>query len=670
MLNMLIRSSGLLAVALLAAPSAFAQLAECEAQFHAGQLDAAIASCGATVQSDPENARAWTLRGLAHHAAGRPLQALPDLDRALGIDPRDVAALEVRADIQAAQGDAATALRDLQAAVTARPDDARLLMALAGLQARTGNTDQARATLERAAKADKRNAEPWLRLARLTGDTRKRLDYLSRAVKADKTHVEALKLRAQVYLDSGEVRKAVRDQRAALALKPDDEALRHALASVHLQQKAPRDALAVINEGFAHGPAWKLRELRGHAHLAQGNVIAAYDDLHTLREAGVEMSSALADGVTTALDARYAPGGARAGEALATLVVGPVDCQLSPSDEVMLEALAANGGGVAAAEADLRTRWRATLDQCLAAAAPPPTERFAEVRRVIAEYTAGTLAASQRLEQDCAPYPMREQCALIAAGLREEPAKMMAQLREVEQFASARRIELAGLRSRIDEPVSAAIKASQVQLGASARRHFAAFTEAGERDAALQYFRTATVEDVGATCPVPPQRASDINQPDRANGESRTYFQCLKDVEKRLEAQWEMSRHAESLQRQRHAVDALSEYRCSRRAGSGCVQDAAWARVDAALPKSRVAAAVTLDARRSALLGGGLHGLILARNDYVEGINQRIAQIEAEREREEQARAFAQGLQAIADSLNQPQQGYRRSSSTSAPGMR
>lgn len=64
------------------------------------------------------------------------------------------------------------------------------------------------------------------------------------------------------------------------------------------------------------------------------------------------------------------------------------------------------------------------------------------------------------------------------------------------------------------------------------------------------------------------------------------------------------------------------------------------------------------------MLGGGVRRLLQSYEDYVAELTD---EIEA-RERAERARAFAQGLQNLSDSLQQNT--GRQSSSTSAPGIR
>ncbi len=126
-----------------------------------GELDRAIAECGAAIRIDPRNAEAYYLRGITFQAMGRMDQALIDLDQAIQLAPRDAAMIAARGEIRLALKDHSAALNDLDTAIRLGYRDANVYLNRASVRIARGEADAAMADLDEAIARDPRSAAAY-----------------------------------------------------------------------------------------------------------------------------------------------------------------------------------------------------------------------------------------------------------------------------------------------------------------------------------------------------------------------------------------------------------------------------------------------------------------------------------------------------------------------------
>ena len=89
-----------------------------------GNYSQALTSLNASIQSDPQNARAYKLRGHVYYAKGDYSKALSDLNYVVALVPDSANALADRAIVYSVTGKHGLALADIERALELKPSSA------------------------------------------------------------------------------------------------------------------------------------------------------------------------------------------------------------------------------------------------------------------------------------------------------------------------------------------------------------------------------------------------------------------------------------------------------------------------------------------------------------------------------------------------------------------
>ena len=106
-------------------------------------LTGASSTLEAVLAADPQRPEALVLLAQTRAAMGHSIDALPLLDRALGLDPKNVRAVRVRARLRQLTHDAPAALGDYQTLLAENPQDAAALLGAAGALIALGRLNEA-----------------------------------------------------------------------------------------------------------------------------------------------------------------------------------------------------------------------------------------------------------------------------------------------------------------------------------------------------------------------------------------------------------------------------------------------------------------------------------------------------------------------------------------------
>jgi tetratricopeptide (TPR) repeat protein len=164
-----------------------------------GDHKAAIADAEAALKSVPDLPSALLLRSHARNAAGDNEAAMADVDKVLKEFPDAAEALRTRAMFRLASGKGEEAIGDLEKLRKIEPDDRGVALQLAVLY--NGRKDSKRA-----------------------------IELASEIVKADAASWQAMRVRADAYLNEGKQQEALSDYESALKLQPKDTGILNNLA--------------------------------------------------------------------------------------------------------------------------------------------------------------------------------------------------------------------------------------------------------------------------------------------------------------------------------------------------------------------------------------------------------------------------------------------------------
>lgn len=657
-----------------ASSSAFADSAACLARLEANDAAGAVGACTTAIEADPEDARSWAIRGLAHLSAGREAEGATDLDRALGIDPKLPLALLGRARLRIDSGDAEGARSDLKAVLAV--DDAHYdaLVTFGQLEWQSKRAEEALSLFGRAAKARPDQAYPWVASAVIVADRDRRQakKFLDKAIKASKTDTTALLLRGRLNFADEDWKDAAADFQAAAGLAPDNVEASAMWAQSLQKLKRPDEALAVLDEALRRKSTPDLLLERMDLRLAQGDAIGAEADLRAVQKAAPSALKA-DEPAARAMEEKYAPGlAAIEAQLLRDLALPVRDCTPDARYRWMA-ALQQSRGELAPAEQSFRRTLRDEYVACQDLRLPPATERFAQARQSIAAVSAAVTSKGQALVLDCAAHPeMVALCAQRRDAYAQRAGKLLADLRAREEAASKRRLEVAAAKDDADEVAAAAVRRARDAFTSSAAKEYGDYADLARLRAAADLVRARPAPSISQRCTdpgaVPSIRASDATV-SSFNGRSNAYLDCLQNLASELGGRRSnIELAAEQLRNARTATDAVRNYRCSAKAGSGCVPDALWQSVDALVTPAIVGQAQSTVAAYGRLLDTDIAAANRQHNDAIAQRNAQLDEYESEVERQRMmdsfADAFGQSMQGSGSG------GYRQDSSVTTPGMR
>jgi tetratricopeptide (TPR) repeat protein len=213
------RSLGLAIILLACQSLAFSQSAESQIEpitsaLRARDYDKAVELSRAALQGSPNNARLWTLQGIALASKGDNKEALTAFQRALKISPDTIAALAGAAEIEYEAGNAA-AVPLLNHLLQLRPEEPTAHAMLAVMEYRQGNCAAA-------------------------------APHFAKAGELLDSQLDALHAYATCLVKLKRTDEAVTTFQKALALRPDDPREHLILASIQLMAHKPQDAIVTL----------------------------------------------------------------------------------------------------------------------------------------------------------------------------------------------------------------------------------------------------------------------------------------------------------------------------------------------------------------------------------------------------------------------------------------
>jgi tetratricopeptide (TPR) repeat protein len=280
------------------------------AALRAGNFAEAAERSRAALVNTPNDARLWTLQGMALAGAGKRAEALQSFQRALKIDPNHLAALEAASQVHY-EGGSRRAVPLLERILRVRPDDPTAHAMLAVLEYRDGNCassvahfDKTGALLDTQLEALHAYAICLVRLQRFDaaigvlqravtfepGDPRQHqllaavqlmggkphdaIATLAPLLQAPHANAETLGLASAAYEKNGDTPRAVATLRQAILLEPRNVDLYLDFANIAFAHQSFQAGIDILSDGLG------LRPEAAPLHVARGVLyvqLADYD---------------------------------------------------------------------------------------------------------------------------------------------------------------------------------------------------------------------------------------------------------------------------------------------------------------------------------------------------------------------------------------------------------
>jgi len=234
--------------------------------------EAAVDHLERALRMNPKDATAWA--NLAQirlvGGGGSKQRGLDDLERSLEIDPENDIALSLRASVNQARGRIAEAIEDLRVLLEHHPREVPLLLQLATLYNVDGRPQQADRLLERVREIDPNDPRPYTQRARRqlqVNDFRGALNELRRGLRITRDPGAAEQLLREfrrLATSTGQLDAAVAFAEDVLRDRPDDPDARLILAEAKiLSSNDEPGGFALLEEILAehprHLPTWQFR---------------------------------------------------------------------------------------------------------------------------------------------------------------------------------------------------------------------------------------------------------------------------------------------------------------------------------------------------------------------------------------------------------------------------
>ncbi len=190
-----------------------------------GDHAAALAEVERALELDPDDAIAWTSRGVILGDRGDLADAIVAFGRAIELDPESVQTLRNRATAYRDHGNALAAANDIDRAIELDPNDARVWVIRSLILKDLEKLELARESLDRAIALDPFHADAWRRrgvVRESLGDLEGALADLSRAITLAPEHLAATRDRIRVRTAAGDHDGARKDADRLIDARPND----------------------------------------------------------------------------------------------------------------------------------------------------------------------------------------------------------------------------------------------------------------------------------------------------------------------------------------------------------------------------------------------------------------------------------------------------------------
>ncbi|XP_066578666.1 dnaJ homolog subfamily C member 3b [Amia ocellicauda] len=195
----------------------------------AGQLAEALSHYHSAVEGDSKNYLTYYKRAAVFLAMGKSKSALPDLSKAIELKPDFLAARLQRGNILLKQGNTQEARQDFEAVLHGNPSNEEAQEQLARAEELEGQAEEARQAHRR-------------------GDCQGTVSAMEKVIELSPWDPDARELRAECFIQLGQLQKAIQDLTPTTRLRNDNRAAYLQLSQLHYRLGEHEQSLSQVRE--------------------------------------------------------------------------------------------------------------------------------------------------------------------------------------------------------------------------------------------------------------------------------------------------------------------------------------------------------------------------------------------------------------------------------------
>ncbi len=248
-------------------------------------MDEALALSDEQIKTDPTNAKAWRLRGLAWLGKRESLKGIYSLNEAIRLAPTFSEAFVDRAIARAMRGEFLSSYEDLTQAIRLDPTDPFVYLRRGYYKALNQELDEAVQDYDRAIELDPQCDQAFKNRGDISfkrGNYKSAIDDLSEAIRIHPQNDGAFRTRAFCWFQLRNLDKALRDTDQAIRINPRSDSAYHARAACWIEKEGLDNALKDISQSIELNPnILGSYQIRAHIYERQRNYRKAIHEHET-----------------------------------------------------------------------------------------------------------------------------------------------------------------------------------------------------------------------------------------------------------------------------------------------------------------------------------------------------------------------------------------------------
>lgn len=188
--------------------------------FTSGYYKEAIDACSKSIEQNPKDARAYSIRGLSHHSLANYHQAIMDFDQVIILDPKDADVFVARGLAYGTIGNSNQAIKDFSRAIKMKPRHEGAYVARGAVYLSLGHQKRAIEDFDRAIRLNPKDSGYYnIRgVAYLDIDYNRAMKDFNKAIELNPKYADAYFGRGTIYHLQGNRNRSIDEMKSAARL--------------------------------------------------------------------------------------------------------------------------------------------------------------------------------------------------------------------------------------------------------------------------------------------------------------------------------------------------------------------------------------------------------------------------------------------------------------------